>query len=136
VPFHKLSTWLSLSLIEPLEMRGVAVTGLDGLPGLAEYRNGGLFVDCGALTLLDPAAAADRPHTADSPLVVEWRAATVALLDRLLPEVRAALGVDAAQFPLASMLEAGTWLAGRRIAAQRRPGGGPPIAIVSDGTVF
>jgi hypothetical protein len=41
VPFHKLSTWLSLSLIEPLEMRGVAVTGLDGLPGLAEYRNGG-----------------------------------------------------------------------------------------------
>ena len=30
----------------------------------------------------------------------------------------------------------GTWAAGRRIAAERRAGGGPPFALASDGTVF
>jgi hypothetical protein len=61
---------------------------------------------------------------------------TVALLDRLAPQVRALLGVREEDFPLARMLEGGTWAAGRRIAAERRPGGGPPLTIISDGTVF
>ena len=43
VPFHKLSQWLSYSLIEPLQEAGIAVTDIDGLTGLAEYRNGGLL---------------------------------------------------------------------------------------------
>ena len=46
VPFHKLSQWLAYSLIEPLVDAGFAITGIDGLTGLAEYRNGGLFLDC------------------------------------------------------------------------------------------
>ncbi|HEX8655419.1 MAG TPA: URC4/urg3 family protein [Allosphingosinicella sp.] len=135
VPLHKLSQWLSYSLIEPLEEAGVAVTDIDGLTGLAEYRNGGLFVDIGVLTLADPADAA-RSHQVSDPLIVAWRAMTVALLDRLAPLVRERLGVGQAEFPLARMLEGGTWQAGRRIAAERRPGGGPPFNIISDGTVF
>ncbi len=72
-----------------------------------------------------------------SPLVVGWRSLTVALLDRLAPMVRERLGVSRKAFPLARMLEGGTWAAGRRIARQLRPDdGGPPIAIMSDGTVF
>jgi hypothetical protein len=135
VPLHKLSQWLAYSLIEPLEAAGVAVVDIDGLTGLAEYRNGGLFVDTGVLALTDPAAAA-RTHSVSDPLIVAWRAMTVALLDRLAPEVRALLGVGEADFPLARMLEGGTWVAGRRIAAERRPDGGPPFNIISDGTVF
>ncbi|HYG30660.1 MAG TPA: DUF1688 family protein [Allosphingosinicella sp.] len=135
VPLHKLSQWLSYSLIEPLEEAGVAVTDIDGLTGLAEYRNGGLFVDMGVLRLADPADAA-RPHQVSDPLIVAWRAMTVALLDRLAPLVRERLGVSQAEFPLARMLEGGTWQAGRRIAAELRPGGGPPFNIISDGTVF
>ena len=135
VPLHKLSQWLSYSLIEPLQDAGIAVTGIDGLTGLAEYRNGGLFVDTGVLVLVDPEDAA-RPHQVSSPLIVAWRALTVALLDRMAPLVRARLGVDEASFPLARMLEGGSWAAGRRIAAERRPGGGPPFTIISDGTVF
>jgi hypothetical protein len=130
-----LSQWLSYSLIEPLQDAGVAVTDIDGLTGLAEYRNGGLFVDIGVLTLADPADAG-RPHPVSDPLIVAWRAMTVALLDRLAPLVRERLSVTAEAFPLARMLEGGTWLAGRRIAAELRPGGGPPLNILSDGTVF
>ena len=61
---------------------------------------------------------------------------TVALLDRIAPMVRAELGVTPEQMPLASILEGGTWAAGRRIAATKREGGGPPLTILSDGTVF
>jgi hypothetical protein len=135
VPLHKLSQWLSYSLIEPLEEAGITVTDVDGLTGLAEYRNGGLFVDLGVLALTDPADATREHHVSD-PLIVAWRAMTVALLDRMAPLVRDRLGVDTASFPLARMLEGGSWAAGRRIAAEKRPGGGPPFNIISDGTVF
>ena len=118
-----------------IEHVNLTVTDIDGLTGLAEYRNGGLLVDIGVLVLKDPADAT-RAHPVESPLVVGWRALTVALLDRLAPLVRERLGVSAADFPLARMLEGGSWAAGRRIAAELRPGGGPPFAILSDGTVF
>ncbi|MGZ8360478.1 MAG: URC4/urg3 family protein [Allosphingosinicella sp.] len=135
VPLHKLSQWLAYSLIEPLEAAELDVVDVDGLTGLAEYRNGGLFVDTGVLRLTDPDAAG-RTHLVSDPLIVAWRAMTVALLDRLAPRVRTLLGVSEAGFPLARMLEGGTWTAGRRIAAERRADGGPPFSIISDGTVF
>ncbi|HYJ29691.1 MAG TPA: DUF1688 family protein [Allosphingosinicella sp.] len=135
VPLHKLSQWLSYSLIEPLAEAGIETVEIDGLTGLAEYRNGGLFVDTGVLALADPADAGRAHHVSD-PLIVAWRAMTVALLDRMAPLVRARLGVGEAEFPLARMLEGGSWAAGRRIAAELRPGGGPPFNIISDGTIF
>ena len=135
VPLHKLSQWLAYSLIEPLQDAGVEVVQIDGLTGLAEYRNGGLLVDLGILQLTDPEAAARTHHVSD-PLIVAWRSMTVALLDRLAPLVRELLGVSDEGFPLARMLEGGTWAAGRRIARERRADGGPPFTIISDGTVF
>ncbi len=135
MPFHKLSQWLCYSLLEPFGWAGVRVVGLDGLTGLPEYRNGGLLLDAGVLRLHNPAWAARRWTVGDE-LVVEWRALTVALLDELAPLVRARLGMQAAgQLPLACVLEGGTWAAGRALA-QRLRGGLPPLAIVSDGTVF
>ena len=136
MPIHKLSQWLSYSLIEPLEAAGVEVVDVDGLTGLAEYRNGGLFVDTGVLVLNDPADAG-RAHPVEGPLVVGWRGLTVALLDKVAPMVRERLGVPPEAFPLARVLEGGTWAAGRRIARQLRPDdGGSPITVISDGTVF
>lgn len=133
VPFHKLSQWLSYSLVEVFEDAGVPVTGLDDLTGLPEYRNGGLLMDLGVLVLRDPALVA-APLPVAHEAVVEWRALTVALLDRLAERVRARLGCP--DMPLARILEGGTWAAGRRIAAAKRPDGGPPLRVVSDGTVF
>lgn len=135
VPLHKLSQWLAYSLIEPLQRSGIDVTDIDGLTGLAEYRNGGLFVDTGVLAFRD-AADADREHEVSSPLVVEWRALTVALLDRVADGVRRRLGTDATSMPLAKILEGGTWAAGRRLARERRADASPPIKVISDGTVF
>ena len=135
VPLHKLSQWLAYSLIEPLQRAAFTVTDIDGLTGLAEYRNGGLFVDGGVLVPRDLADAA-RAHEVGDPLVVEWRALTVALLDRLALAVRARLNRGAADLPLAKILQGGTWAAGRELAFARRADGSPPLKIISDGTVF
>jgi hypothetical protein len=135
VPFHKLSQWLCYSLVEVLEEAGIPVIDLDELTGLAEYRNGGLFMDLGVLALRDAALAA-VPLPMDHPAIVEWRALTVALLDRLAPMLHERLGRSAADLPLARLLQGGTWDAGRRIAKQRRPDGSPPLVVISDGTVF
>jgi hypothetical protein len=135
MPLHKLSQWLAYSLIEPLQTAGISVTDIDGLTGLAEYRNGGLFVDIGVLAFRE-AEAAQRQHEIGSPLVVEWRALTVALLDRLADGLRRRLGVDAASLPLAKILEGGTWAAGRLLARERRADVSSPVKVISDGTVF
>jgi Protein of unknown function (DUF1688) len=135
VPLHKLSQWMTYSLIEPLQRAGVEVTDIDGLTGLAEYRNGGLLIDGGVLSLRDADDAA-RAHPVDSSLLVEWRALTVALLDRLAAVIRQRLGRDAESLPLAKILEGGTWAAGRKLAFERRPDGSPPLKVISDGTVF
>ena len=134
MPFHKLSQWLTYSLLEPFQWAGVYVQGVDALTGLPEYRNGGLLLDTEVLRLRDPSWA-DRTWTVGNELVVEWRALTLALLDELAPMVRTRLGVDAEQMPLACVLEGGTWAAGRAIAARLRDGR-PPLTVISDGTVF
>ena len=135
VPFHKLSQWLSYSLVEPIEGAGLKVVELDALTGLPEYRNGGLLVDAGALRPKQ-SSLLTASFAAGDEAIVEWRALTVALLDRIGEHVRRHLGMDATRLPLVKVLEGGTWFAGRMLAAERRPGGGPPIAVKSDGTVF
>jgi len=135
VPFHKLSQWLAYSLFEPLEQAGVRVVRPNELTGLAEYRNGGLFVDGGVIVARD-AATMGTPQPVASDVIIEWRALTVALIDRLAAEIRALVALDDEVLPLAKVLEAGTWRAGRVFAFERRPDGSPPIRIESDGTVF
>jgi len=135
VPFHKLSQWLTYSLFEPLEWAGVSIARPGDLTGLAEYRNGGLFVDGGVLVPRHDGVLRDE-HEVSSDVVIEWRALTLALLDRTAERVRGILGLSAAELPLAKVLEGGTWRAGRELAAERRPGGGPPLRVRSDGTVF
>ena len=135
VPFHKLTQWLAYSLMEPLAEAGIHIRDPHELTGLAEYRNGGLFIDAGVLAPRDKGVFAVE-HPPGAELIVEWRALTVALLDRLAPLVRERLGMDESQLPLAGLLEGGSWAAGRMLAREAREGGGPPIRLASDGTVF
>ena len=135
VPFHKLSQWLAYSLFEPLQRAGFTITQPGALTGLPEYRNGGLLVDLGVL-VPKHSRVLEAEHAPGDDVIVEWRALTVALLDRVAEGVRVKLGKSPSELPLANILEGGTWAAGRAIAKRLRPGGGSPIRIKSDGTVF
>ncbi|OIW27697.1 DUF1688-domain-containing protein [Coniochaeta ligniaria NRRL 30616] len=144
-PFHKLTQWLTYSLMVPfqrvLEMQW---TNAECLTALPEYRNGGLFVDLGVLSLkketLDrglEASGGDLPlFDAGDDAIVEWRAMTLVLIDILYSRIQSRMG-DGVHLTMAQLLEAGTWKSGREIAAQRRPQTkSSPILIRSDGTVF
>lgn len=131
--FHKLSQWLTYSLIDTIRENGLEVLHVQRLTGLAEYRNGGLFVDSGVLSLKDESLLSES-HRVDSELILEWRALTIALLDRLLPHVQKAL--NKADLSLPAMLEGGSWATGRLLAKEKRQDGSSPIKIQSDGTVF
>jgi len=135
VPFHKLSQWLTYSLLEPIESLGVNFDDLNLLTGLAEYRNGGLFVDYGVLQFKDPKAT-QMAFNVGSELIVEWRALTLCLLDEVAALMRVELKKTKEELPLAKVLQGGTWQAGRDIARKLRPDGSPPIKTISDGTVF
>ncbi|HTJ82589.1 MAG TPA: DUF1688 family protein, partial [Polyangiaceae bacterium] len=135
VPFHKLSQWIVYSLVEPLAVAGLAVSELDSLTVLAEYRTGGLLVDLGVLELAD-ASLVSRALSVGDAAVVEWRALTVALFDEIVPSllVRAARRTSPAH--ARSLVELAAWTAGREVARELRPCGGPPLRVESDGTVF
>lgn len=116
----------------------------DSLTALAEYRNGGLFVDMGVLSLKEEtlarglgASGGDLPlFDASDDVIVEWRAMTLVLIDKLYSKIKSRIG-DGVQLTMAQLLEAGTWKSGREIAARRRPQTkSSPILIKSDGTVF
>ena len=135
VAFHKLSQWLTYSLLEPMMDAGLNISGVEKLTGLAEYRNGGLLVDKGLVSLVDESALA-KAHKPESDLIIEWRALTIVYLDRIANLVREKLEFSEEEFPLAKVLEGGTWWAGRFAAKALREDGSPPIKIDSDGTVF
>ena len=135
VPIHKLSQWMTYSLIEPIEEAGCKVTEVENLTGLAEYRNGGLMLDSGLISLKNNIVSS-QSWTPDSDLIIEWRALTIKLLDLIGEQVQAKLQKSPSEFPLAKVLEGGTWWAGRELAAKKRTGGVPPLNIQSDGTVF
>ncbi|KAF9653266.1 DUF1688-domain-containing protein [Thelephora ganbajun] len=148
VPFHKLTGWTTYSLLEPMEkMLGWKFDGINDMTGLPEYRNGGLLVDLGVLSIKPSSIPTPFYPNKDSPIpklppshpaIVEWRAMTVIELDRIAALIRHKVGVSPeASLTLAQILESATWKGGREIARQRRPEtGGPPIEIESDGTVF
>lgn len=135
LPFHKLSQWMTYSLLEPLEWCGVKITHVEDMTGLPEYRNGGLFIDMDVLEPMRPDAL-NKEYSPGDEFVVEWRALTVALLDEVADAVRKELGKTPSELPLAKILQGGTWAAGRKTAAKLRPDGGSPVKIKSDGTVF
>ncbi|KAL0071171.1 hypothetical protein AAF712_001731 [Marasmius tenuissimus] len=143
VPFHKLTQWMTYSIVEAIEhTTDLRFTGVEDMTGLPEYRNGGLFLDLGVLTLkpnalpVDAKSGLPRASAAD-PAVVEWRALTVILLDRIADAIRANFGLTPQQLTLPQILESATWKGGREIAKQKRPEtGGPPFELESDGTIF
>jgi hypothetical protein len=130
VPFHKLTQWLCYSLMQPMtKVMKIHFAGAELMTGLPEYRNGGLFIDTGVLSLKK--ADMDRglqnyainaeqegkkalevvpTFAPDDDVIVEWRAVTVCFLDLLLEQVNSSLKLNGAdKLSLPQMLEAGSW---------------------------
>ncbi|OSS44311.1 hypothetical protein B5807_11031 [Epicoccum nigrum] len=143
-PFHKLTQWLTYSLMVPFQrILGITWLNAKALTALPEYRNGGLFVDMGVLSLKKDTLEAGLKASGESlpsfaagdDVIVEWRAMTLVLIDKLYPMILSRM--DGAQLSMAQLLEAGTWKSGRETAAKLRPKTkSSPIIIQSDGTVF
>jgi hypothetical protein len=135
IPFHKLSQWLSYSLLDAAIVAGFEVINVEKLTGLPEYRNGGLFLDLGLIVARDKNNLT-KGVEAHEAFTVEWRAITIVLLDELGARIQKKLHKSPKDFPLAKVLEGGSWWAGRKIAKMKRPDSSPPLKIISDGTVF
>ncbi|OIW30366.1 DUF1688-domain-containing protein [Coniochaeta ligniaria NRRL 30616] len=159
LPFHKLTQWLTYSLMQPMQsIMKIDFAGAELLTGLPEYRNGGLFIDLGVLTLKkDDEVRGLQNYTnycqrtgssgvevapmfePGDDVIVEWRGVTVGFLDKLCAEINRVLAPELAghELSLPQVLEAGSWKGGREMAEMSRPNTKePPILIDSDGTVF
>ncbi|GAB1218615.1 hypothetical protein ATERTT37_007878 [Aspergillus terreus] len=146
-PFHKLTQWLAYTLMVPFtRLLSMSWTKSELGTGLPEYRNGGLFVDMELLTLKPDALQkglkvfkSELPcFGAGDDEIVEWRAMTVALLDELHKRVESSSDrFGGIRLSLPQMLEAGSWKAGRELAAEKRPATkSSPILNSGDGTLF
>jgi hypothetical protein len=114
-------------MVPMTKLLNVHFAGAELMTGLPEYRNGGLLVDTGLLTLKEPdrerglkiyhetvgtgnAVEVVPTFEPGDDVIVEWRAVTVGFLDELLAAVNKGLGLQGPQqLTLAQMLEAGTW---------------------------
>ncbi len=123
-------------MVPMTKLLDVYFAGSELLTGLPEYRNGGLLIDTGLLTLKPEdakrgleqyqknAQLKGQPNvevvplfTVDDDVIVEWRAVTVGFLDELLSEVNTLLSLTGSdRLSLAQMLEAGTWKVHRATA--------------------
>lgn len=137
VPFHKLTQWLCYSIMVPMtKLMNMQFAGSELMTGLPEYRNGGLLVDTGLLTLKpadvqrglklyretmpDASVEVVPMFEPSDDVVVEWRAVTVGFLDELLAAVNKGLGLtENDKLSLAQMLEAGTWKVGCNLTRSR-----------------
>ncbi|CAO3595117.1 unnamed protein product [Absidia cylindrospora] len=158
VTFHKLSQWLVYSLIEPMtKLLGATIEGTDLLTPLPDYRNGGLLMDTGFITLkkddLDRGLENYRQNSLipgqpkveiapmfemSDPVVIEWRALTTAYLDLVAERVRDTLKISRKDLTLSQLIEGGTWSAGRELAEISRPNTQePPIVIkIGDRVIY
>ena len=114
-------------MVPMTKLMNMHFAGAHLMTGLPEYRNGGLLVDTGLLTLKEKdlqrgleifhqqvgdgkAVEVVPMFQPNDDVVVEWRAVTVGFLDELLPAVNKGLGLEGANaLTLAQVLEAGTW---------------------------
>ncbi|KAI8092103.1 hypothetical protein BDF21DRAFT_377193 [Thamnidium elegans] len=153
VPFHKLSQWLVYSLIEPMEkLMGAIIEGTEQLTPLPDYSNGGLLIDTGFLTLKktdyergitnyrqnsllpgQPKIEMIPTFEMSDPVVIEWRALTIAYLDLVAERVRSTMKLSKKTLSLTQLIEGGIVSAGKELAEISRPNTQqPPILIKNE----
>jgi hypothetical protein len=125
VPFHSLLLAWVLDLVEPLEEASAPLADVDQLPVPADRVLAAQMLRLGLVRSRHPAVARLR-HPPGSDIVVELRALSVALCERLADRLRAELGRTAHDLPVVRIVEP---LA--QLAMKWREAPGPGIAINS-----
>ncbi len=125
VPFHSLLLSLTLDLVEPLQEAGRAIADLDQLPMPASRRLAGEVLRLG-LVRTRHAAVARLRHPPGSDIVVELRALSVALADRLVDRLRAELNRTVHDLPVVRLIGPLS-----QTAEKWRERPGPGIAIMA-----
>ncbi|POF34427.1 DUF1688 family protein [Roseibium marinum] len=113
VPFHLAAQEMVYALVEPFAWAGLEVAGLEDLTAPADEIHAALFVHTGAMAVRT--AADELTFQEERDRMIELRAVSSALTDRLAELLRRELEVPADQLPLTCILEGGTHRAGRRI---------------------
>lgn len=126
VPLHGPALRALQALLEPLQAAGIEVTGVELLPGPSDPRAAGLLLEAGVLVPRARPAAGRTLKPADE-WVIEWRAATVSLLDELAVLVRAESRLDATALPVARLLDALPTASGTDH---------PPVTLAGAGTLL
>ncbi|WFE89280.1 DUF1688 family protein [Roseibium porphyridii] len=117
VPFHLCAQEMVYSLVEPFAWAGFEVTGLQDLTPPSDLAHAALFVQTGVLAISSENDEA-LPEETKTDRMVELRAVSAALADKLADRLRSELDVSADQVPLTCILEGGTRRAGLRILSQ------------------
>jgi hypothetical protein len=125
VPFHSLLVALAIDLVEPLEEAAAPLADLDQLPVPADRLVAAQMLRLG-LVRSRHAAVARLRHPPGSDIVVELRALSVALTERLADRLRAELGRTVHDLPVVRIVEP---LA--QLAENWREAPGPGIAITT-----
>jgi len=125
VPFHALLLALTLDLVEPLQEAGQPLVDLDQLPVPATRALASDVLRLG-LVRTRHAAIARLRHPPGSDIVVELRALSVALADRLVDRLRAELNRTVHDLPVARLIGP---LSQTALKWRERPG--PGIAITA-----
>ncbi|MEP2705784.1 MAG: DUF1688 family protein [Roseibium sp.] len=113
MPFHLCAQEMVYSLVEPFAWAGCEVANLDALSGPSDLIHAVLFAETNVLGFGTDFEIADAAITQDR--MVEIRAVTIALTDRLSDMLRKELNVASDQLPMTCILEGGTSRAGGQI---------------------
>lgn len=112
-PFHMAAQEMVYALVEPFAWAGFEVADLELLTAPADDTHASVFTKSGVLKIKDGPQTPMEDSVRDR--MVEIRAATLALTDRLADLLRRELDVPAEQLPLTCILEGGTCRLGTRI---------------------
>ncbi|MBD8892340.1 DUF1688 family protein [Roseibium litorale] len=118
VPFHLPAVQIAYSFIEPLAWAGVLVSGLEELPGLADLNHVFFFLETGALRVLPSQDAGAGSPQAAVDLMIELRAMSLVLLDKLAALLRERLEASVEELPLTCLMAAATVPASRELAGK------------------
>jgi uncharacterized protein DUF1688 len=134
IPFHLAAQEIVYSLVEPFAWAGWAVSGLENLSAPADQAHVALFSQAGVLSARQP----DEKLTGSEALnrMIELRATSMALTDKLADMLCAKLQVTSDQLPLSCVLEGGTSRAGARILQQNEGEAKKLGQILDPGSVF